>query len=161
MLKSIDLESFKDNKKTEYIDVLEKRVEENKKNIEYALSRIDILIISLSTAALAFSLTTLNKWQENGDQSVPTIFKISIFLFSFSIILNLTSQYTSYNAHKHDNEYTKEIIREKRNKKPKKNREVLIVKMNLYNTCTILANQLSFFSLIIGILISIITILLK
>lgn len=153
---------MEENTTSKYIEKLEKRIETNKSAIEYALTRIDILIISLSTGALGFDLSILDTFNESNNNIFQEVFfKFSIFLFSSAITLNLTSQYSSYKAHKYDNEFTSEVIREKLKKKAKKEKSKIELVQKIYNTYTITANSLSLISLITGILISTLIIILK
>ena len=74
------------------------------------MERIDILVVSISTAALGFSMTFIKDLIPDLATKCLTLLKISWFLFGAAIIFNLLSQLTSYYANRLEYKIVNNII---------------------------------------------------
>ena len=138
--------------KTRYINKLEKHIEQAKDSAKYSLDRFDILIISLSTCSLIFSIGFVKDIIPNLNDINTTLLKLAWLFFLISLIANLISQVSGYYANKYDIKITQNIIREKRNKKMKGNQNLYKQICKYLNYATIWLNGLSLILLISGLI---------
>lgn len=139
-----------------YLNKLEKHAENAGEAAKYSADRFDILIISLSTTGLVFSISILNNETLNPDIGY---LQISWILFAIAVITNLFSQITSYHAHKFDLKATQNLIRETRGKSLKSDQIRNEASCRILNNCTVILNLSSFILLVGGILLSLISII--
>lgn len=134
------------------IQKFEKHLENTRSIIHYSMERIDILIISISTASLGFSMAFIKDIIPDLVLICLTLLKISWICFGISIVSNLVSQVTSYYANKYEYKITRNIIREKEGKEMKGDQEDFKCYQKAYNISTAILNNLSIISLISGII---------
>ena len=142
----------------ERIKKLEDYIVNIDKRIDYSLERFDILIISLSSSGLAFSIGFVKDIIENLNKgnSIEINFMLletTWLLFACSLIFNLISQVTGYYANKQDLIITREIIK---NEKKSGSNEVSPVPdeslLKILNSGTVILNGGSLLLLIAGII---------
>lgn len=138
------------------VEVFEKHLDNTRLIIHYSIERIDLLVISISTAALGFSIAFIKDVIPDLKSICLVLLKISWILFGFSIISNLLSQLTSYYANKFEFMITKNIIRKKTGKDYKGNQNNLECKKSILDNTTNILNLLSLVFLISGIVMIII-----
>lgn len=138
--------------KTRYISKLEKHIEQAKDSAKYSLDRFDILIISLSTSSLIFSIGFVKNIIPNLSDVNTTLLKFAWLFFLISLIANLLSQVSGYYANKYDIRITKNIIRGKRNKEMNGNQNLYNNICKYLNYTTIWLNGLSLIMLISGLI---------
>ncbi|QEE50072.1 hypothetical protein FUA48_10925 [Flavobacterium alkalisoli] len=114
--------SKKENKESEekrlrYIVNLEKHCERAQDHKKYSTDRFDILVISISTTALIFSIGFVKDFVKGINNVNYFTLKLSWLLFVMTIFFNLISQVSSYYANNYDYLVTKLILKEKRNRK--------------------------------------------
>jgi len=130
---------------------------ESCKEVSYhAIDRFDVLIISLSTGALGFSLGFLKDFVKT-DPQLFIVLKISWIFFASAIVVNLFSQLTSFYTQVFAIKRAECIIAKKKEKEfdPKsKGRQER--KMKIFNFGTNLFNLCSLLLLIAGIVLTII-----
>lgn len=134
------------------IDQLQKYAETTQKAIDYSIERFDILIISLSSSGLVLSIGFVKDVIGDFSKVDPLLLKITWLLFALSLIMNLLSQVSGYYANKLDLKITKDIIRTKKGKDSKINKEKLDLRMKIFNSTTMSLNGGSLFCLITGII---------
>lgn len=142
--------------KKRYIENLELHLKSCKEAIDYSISRFDILIISLSSGALVFSMSFIKDIAGTNATQNISLLKISWGLFGSSLILNLLSQVTSYYANKYEIKITKRIIQKQRGKVTSSEESNLDAVKSVLNSFTLYFNSISLFALISGIIILII-----
>lgn len=140
---------MKKNKR--YIRNLEKHISSADSNVKYSLDRFDILIITISSGGLIFSMGFVKDILSEINNIDFTLLKISWVGFSFSIIINLLSQVSSYFANSIDIKITRNIIKEERSKPIIWNKRNMEIKQNIYDFLTKLFNSLSLLLLIVSI----------
>lgn len=140
---------MKKNKR--YIRNLEKHISTADSNVKYSLDRFDILIISISSGGLVFSMGFVKDILSEINNIDFTLLKLSWVGFSFSIIINLLSQVSSYFANSLDIVITRNIIKEERGKPIIWNKRNFEIKQNIYDFLTNSFNALSLLSLIASI----------
>jgi hypothetical protein len=136
-----------------YIKNLEVHIENALLNSKYALDRFDILIISISSGGLVFSMGFVKDLLPK-DQIIDLLFlKISWILFGLSIIFNLLSQVTSYYANKYEISISRYLIGLERKESQIGNQNNLECKKKIFNSITYFFNWSSLVLLILAILI--------
>lgn len=141
---------------------LNEHLTKTKENKLYAVKRMDIVLITFSSAGIYFNfeffkfIYSLSIFNENIIQLfIPGI------LFGITIILNILSHWTGYFANKHEITCTnleKEYIKEKKNNTEEIRR--LESKIENFNKGTAYLNGISSITLISGILSSLLLIFL-
>lgn len=139
-----------------FIKNLEAHIERTDLNLKYSIDRFDILIISISSGGLVFSMEFVKDLLTKKPDIDFLPLKISWVLFSLSIVLNLLSQVTGYYANKYEITITKNIIKQERNKPIKGNQNNLELGHKIFNSLTIIFNGLSLLFLISAIIILVI-----
>lgn len=139
-------------KSKRYIKNLEIHIENTNSNIKYALDRFDILIISISSGGLVFSMGFVKDLLPK-EQIIDLLYlKISWILFGLSIIFNLLSQVTSYYANKFEITISQNLIRLERKESEICNQNSVECKKKIFNFMTNFLNWSSFFLLVTAIL---------
>ncbi|MCB9164826.1 MAG: hypothetical protein H6592_10430 [Flavobacteriales bacterium] len=110
-----------EEKRTRYIASLEKHIDNAKEAAKYSSDRFDILLISLSTGSLLFSIGFAKDMVKDISKADTSYLKTAWLLFTVSLVSNLISQVTSYYSHQIDIKVSKNKIREKRGKEAKDN----------------------------------------
>lgn len=136
------------------ISQLRDKKEKANDSLKYSTDRIDIVVITISTAAIAHTTNILSKLTNEVCDNFVYLIKISLSFFVISIIFNLLSQMTAFHHFRLKIERFDLLI-----KKEKKNEEIdeskifeLKSKMNTYNRITNFFNHSSTYSLILGII---------
>lgn len=106
-----------EEKRLRHIANLEKHIERVQEDKKYSVDRFDILVISISTTALIFSIGFVKDFVKGVNDVNYVTLKLSWLLFVLTIFFNLISQVSSYYAHNYDYLVTRLILKEKRNKK--------------------------------------------
>jgi ATP/ADP translocase len=106
---------------TDYIERLEKHIENAQSSTKYSSDRFDILIVTISTTALIVTIGSVKNFIGEDETINLGLLKASWLLFVITIIANLLSQLTSYYAHKYDIKVTRNIIRKEKGKPLKGN----------------------------------------
>ncbi|HLN74488.1 MAG TPA: hypothetical protein VK205_14445 [Prolixibacteraceae bacterium] len=141
-----------------YIKELENYMVSIDKRIDYSVERFDILIISLSSSGLAFSIGFVKDIIENLNKGNPIeinffLLETTWLLFACSLVFNLISQVTGYYANKQDLIITRKIIK---NEKKKGSKEVSLPPdeslLKLLSSATMFLNGGSLLLLIAGII---------
>lgn len=136
-----------------YIGKLEKHIELTKENTRYSSDRFDILIISLSTSALVFSIGFIKDIVIDFSSLDTSCLKTSWLLFVIALISNLISQVSGYFSNFYDIKVTASMIREERGN-PKDDDEVRNDQMHkCFNYITHFLNLASLMNFIIGVII--------
>lgn len=130
---------------------LQKYTETTQKNMQYALERFDVLIISLSSSGMVLSIGFVKDIIPEFSQVNPILLKITWLLFALSLIMNLFSQVSGYYANRIDLRVTNDIIRTKQGKESRLNQQQMDKRMKILNSVTILLNTGSLLCLIMGI----------
>ena len=138
------------NKTKRFIRNLEDHKEKTTANLKYSIDRFDILIISISSGGLVFSMGFIKDIIQRTQPIDFLLLKISWILFGFAIVLNLFSQVTGYYANNFEFKITKNLIRQERKKDMMGNQTSFECKQKIMNFFTILFNGLSLFLLITG-----------
>lgn len=139
-----------------FIDKLESHIEKANSNLKYSIDRFDILIISISSGGLVFSMGFVKDLLSAKSNIDFFLLKISWILFAFSIVFNLLSQVTGYYANKYDIKVTKNIIRKEKGKHIIGDQVRLEFIENSMNNLTMTLNATSLFFLISGISIMVV-----
>lgn len=146
----------KEKQKERYIQNLETHIEKTESNLKYSLDRFDILIISISSGGLVFSMGYVKDILSKSMQDDFSLLKISWVFFGTSIILNLLSQVTSYYANKNEILISRNIIRQERNKPMAGSQSKLECAKRMFNFLTNSFNFLSLLLLISAIIVLIV-----
>jgi hypothetical protein len=141
-----------------YLAKLQKHEDILRSNTTYSIQRIDLLIISVSSAGIYVSLEIMKYITESKLLTLIQIkdfnfgFKITGALFLLSIIINFISQWSAYRANFYSLDSTKKKIEAKEYKvdNNEKTKE-LDALANTYNRTTAWTNQLSTILMIIGL----------
>ncbi|NCA84412.1 MAG: hypothetical protein EOM83_02435 [Clostridia bacterium] len=139
-----------------YIKNLEYHIEGTKANIKYSLDRFDILIISLSSGGLIFSMGFIKDILPKDIEINFLLLKISWILFGASIMINLLSQVTGYYANKMEIKISKNIIRQEKKNEMIGNQQHFESMKKIFNSLTNVFNGLCLFFLIGGVVFLII-----
>lgn len=123
----------------------------------YAIGRFDILIISLSTGALGFSIAFLKDFVNPTNADGFILIKISWIFFATAIMMNLLSQKTSYYSHKIEIKLMNYKIKKLKGKEVCTNCENrLDLKTTLLNGLTIFFNLSSLILFVISVILTLI-----
>ncbi|MBY8962717.1 hypothetical protein KJK34_08140 [Flavobacterium sp. D11R37] len=141
------MEKF-DDKTLKLIERYQKHIDETNKIAEYAVNRFDILVISLSTAALGFSISF--KKDFDGVDACDLTLKFAWLFLILCIISNLLSQVSSYYSCKYEVLFHKNKIRLKENKEANGDQKKIDLLCSFCNSATNLLNGISLFSIIVG-----------
>lgn len=130
-------------------DRLNKHAELAYNNAFYAMSRIDLLIVSISGASIYICLEII-KYIKTQNLDISTIyFKLSGIVFVFSIIVNFIGQWASYKTNIIDYEIKKLAVAEDTSDKIKN----LECDCTIYGKITNICNTLSTFSMLLGLIL--------
>lgn len=107
-----------------YCKKMESHIDKTKENMRYAIDRFDILIISISSGGLVFSMGFVKDLIQKNENvckccqnSVDlTLVKISWVLLALAILSNLFSQLSSYYASSREVKICQNLLRKKENK---------------------------------------------
>jgi len=141
-----------DKENTRYIKNLELHKENTRSNLKYSLDRFDILIITLSSGGLIFSMGFVRDIITPDIEINFLLLKIAWIFFGASIISNLISQVTGYFANKLEIRITRNLIRQERNKPINENHKMVEKNKKSANNLTYLLNATSL-ALLIGAII--------
>jgi len=144
------------SKEKRFIKNLEDHKQKTLENLKYSLDRFDILIISISSGGLVFSMGFLKDIIPKTPPVNFLLLKISWILFGLAIVLNLFSQVTGYYANNFELKITKNIIRLERKKEMIGNQANFENKKKILNFFTNLFNGFSLILLISGIVLFVI-----
>lgn len=139
-----------------YIQQLKDHIKCCEDAMKYSMDRFDILIITLSSGALGFSMSFIKDIAKSNNYNYLILLKFSWLLFGSSLILNLISQVTSYFAHKYEMRISKSLIKKERGKAGIPNERGLEKTKKFFDSCTNYLNFISLLSLILGIVVLII-----
>lgn len=139
-----------------YIRNLEDHKQKTNENLKYSLDRFDILIISISSGGLVFSMGFVKDLIPKTPPVNFLLLKVSWILFGLAIVLNLFSQVTGYYANKFELKITKNIIRIERKNEMIGNQAAYEQKKKIMNFFTNLFNGFSLILLISGIVLFVI-----
>ena len=92
-------------------DLLFQQRDHHLKTSSYANSRLDIVVVSLSSAGILLCIDLFSKIHKKEILANMYLIKLSLIMFSFSILFNLVSQYFSRKAHNMDEEYCENEIK--------------------------------------------------
>jgi len=143
-------------KNKRFIKNLEKHIDNTNQNLKYSLDRFDILIISLSSGGLIFSMGFVKDILSSDTEINYILLKISWILFGGSIISNLLSQVTGYFANSLEIKISKNIIRQERGKSFKGDQNKFEKNHRRYNSLTKYLNGSSLTFLIGAVILLII-----
>ena len=136
-----------------YIGKLEKHLDSTKENTRYSSDRFDILIISLSTSALVFSIGFIKDIVTDFSSLDTSCLKTSWLLFVTALISNLISQVSGYFSNFYDIKVTTNMIREERGNPRDEDNDRNERWCTNFNHITHLLNLTSLISFIIGVII--------
>ena len=134
-----------------YVKELEAHCESCKKATEYAITRFDILIIALSSGAIAFSEVFIKDVLKETGSYNYTLIKIAWASFKSAIVLNLFSQIKSYYSNKSEIKIIGSLLKKERGKMPLVNERELECQQKNLNSGTIVFNFLSFSAFLVGV----------
>lgn len=154
MKKEKDNEKEKQNER--YIQKLEAHIEKTDANLKYSIDRFDILIISISSGGLVFSMGYVKDILSKNIHNDYTLLKVAWIFFGTSIIINLLSQVTSYYANKYEISISKNLIRQERDKPMTGNQSEFECKKRIFDFLTNSFNLTSLLLLISAIIILIV-----
>ena len=136
-----------------YIEKLEEHIKSTKEIMKYSLERFDILIISLSSGGLIFSINIVKDLLKGNSSVLNDMFlRAAWIFFLFSLISNLISQVTGYYCSKNEICVSEDLIRAEKKKKSKYNKDKLSRMSSLLNKCTMYLNGFSLLTLILGLI---------
>lgn len=139
------------------IEAWQKHRSEAKERRFYSIQRIDLLIITISSATIYIVLQVLQfllKPENCGFAQTTTLLKLSACLSVLAIIVNFLSQITGYQANKNEELYAKNIITHIEDDiTDDSNIEHYKTSSDCYSKYTNWANKLSFFLMVAGILV--------
>ena len=141
------------DKSERFITNLEAHKEKTTANLKYSIDRFDLLIISISSGGLVFSMGFIKDIIPKTPPVNFLLLKISWILFVLAIVLNLLSQVTGYYANNFELQITKNLNRLERGKDVIGNQPRFESKKKIMNFLTILFNGLSLFFIITGIIL--------
>jgi hypothetical protein len=143
-------------------EIIEKEISEIKdkkakanESAKYCTDRIDIVVISLSTGAIALTINIFSNLKACDYSNLVWFLKLSLLSFILSIISNLISQLTAFNHFKLKIERFDKQSTNLKNGETKDNEETELykIKMLRFNRITDILNKASTYLLIIGILL--------
>lgn len=129
---------------TGYIEALELHRQRCKEASDYALKRFDILIITLSSGALAFSMGFIKDVVGISNNVNFILIKLAWISFGAAVILNLISQITSYYANILESNIIASLIKKEKGKKPLAKECQWELGKSIFDACTIYLNGISF-----------------
>ena len=142
--------------KERYLNNLEIHKENTASNIKYSVDRFDVLIISLSSGGLIFSMGFVKDIISPKVSVDYLLLKIAWIFFGSSIVSNLISQVTGYFANRYEYLITINEIRHERHKMPRgdqnKNKKI----RNWTNSSTNVLNGTSLILFIVAVILLII-----
>ena len=141
----------KEEKSARYLAKLEKHIDNAKEAEKYSSDRFDVLLISLSTGSLLFSIGFAQNIVKDLSKADTSALKVSWLLFTVALIANLLSQVSSYYTHKMDIRVTNHLIRVNRGKESKVDQKRTEWWCKALNTSTLSFNLISLLTLIGGI----------
>jgi len=136
-----------------YIGKLEQHLDSTKENTRYSSDRFDILIISLSTSALVFSIGFIKDIVKDFSSLDTSFLKTSWLLFVIALISNLISQVSGYFSSYYDIRVTTSLIREERGNPKDEDLDENEKRCKTFNYITHILNLISLSSFIIGVII--------
>jgi len=139
-----------------FIKKLEKHIENTDSNLKYSLDRFDILIVTLSSGGLVFSMGFIKDILPLNTEINYILLKLSWILFGSSIVSNLFSQVTGYFSNKLEIKISKNLIRLERGKSVKGDQIQLEKNHNLYDSLTKYLNGASLVLLMTAVVLLII-----
>lgn len=134
-----------------YIGKLDKHIEDTRSSSNYAIERFDILIISISTAALGFSLAFLKDIVKHGALVNKQLLLTIWILFGIAIVINLLSQKTSFYSCEYAIKISENKSRRARGKDEKWDEKKIKYWNLILNRTTIVFNFISLGTLIGGL----------
>lgn len=153
-----------------YLDKLKTHKENAFKIVNYSMQRIDLLLISISGAGI-YVCGEIFKFMVSDKVCICHIYtfpiKISGLLFVIAIVINFLGQWASYKANMYDIFLTDTKIYEKENEEKLNDvektenfnsKKIYYSKKASYDKLTNLSNNISIFSMVIGMLILLIII---
>ena len=150
------MENESTNINKRYIKNLEKHIEGTTQNMKYSLDRFDILIITLSSGGLIFSIGFVKDILDSYAEINFILLKLSWILFGGSVITNLVSQITGYLANRLEIKISRNLIRNERGKTLKGNQYKYKNRHKLNNLLTNFLNGASLILLVGAIVLLII-----
>lgn len=140
--------------KKEIEEIGEKKQKANE-SVKYSTDRIDIVVISLSTGAIALTINIFTNLQPFTSSNLVWFLKFSLLSFTLSIISNLISQITSFYHFKLKIERFDMQIKNLKENKERESKESKSHKdrMSSYNRITDFLNHISTYMLILGIIL--------
>jgi hypothetical protein len=149
-------------KKKQYLIELNEHLSKTTENKLYAVKRMDIVLITLSSAGIYFNFEFFKFIYSIGGFSGKLIYVFTpgIF-FGVTIILNILSHWAGYHANKHE-ETCSNLERDRLKEKKNYQEEIqkLECRIETYNKLTASLNGISSITLISGILSSLVLIIL-
>lgn len=136
-----------------YIERLEKHLDLTKESTRYSSDRFDILIISLTSSALIFSIGFVKDIVKDFSSLDTSLLKISWLLFIIALISNLISQVSGYFSSYWEIKVTTSLIREERGNSKEEDLDENEKWCNIFNIFTHSLNLISLSSFIIGLII--------
>jgi hypothetical protein len=138
-------------KSDRYLANLEKHVEATKEAVRYSSDRFDVLLVTLSTGSLMFSMGFAENIVQDLAKADTSSLKTAWLLFAGSLISNLISQVSGYYANKSEIRVSKNLIRVERGKEAKGNQDRIKWWCQTLDYSTITLNALSLIAFICGI----------
>jgi hypothetical protein len=145
-----------DKDRERYIKNLQIHKENTSSNLKYSSDRFDILIITLSSGGIVFSMGFVKDIISPKVEIDFLLLKIAWIFFGSSIVSNLISQVTGYFANLYENRITKNIIRHERGKPIIGDQEENIRIRKFINLLTYLLNGTSFLLFIAAVILLIV-----
>jgi len=139
-----------------YIDNLEKHKENTLSNIKYSIDRFDILIISISSGALAFSMNFVKDILDSRIPENSNLIITAWIAFGAAIVFNLFSQVSSFYANKLEIKITKNLIQQEKGGAIIGNQKSFEKKHLISNVTTQILNGSSLFLVVIGVILLVI-----
>lgn len=124
-----------------YIEKLKEHIKCCEDAMKYSMDRFDILIISLSSGALGFSMSFIKDIAKANNYSFLGLLKFSWVLFGLALITNLLSQLTSYFAHKYEMKISKNLIRKEKGKESALNETKYETRKKRFDSLTVILNH--------------------
>jgi hypothetical protein len=136
-----------------FITNLDEHKKRTIENLKYSNDRFDILVISISSGGLVFSMGFIKDVLTNTKTIDFSLLKISWIFFGAAIIFNLLSQVSGYIANKYELKITTNLIRQERGKEIYGNQERFEGIKAISDIITNILNGLSLLLLISAIVI--------
>lgn len=144
---------MEDNIEKEIAEIKDKKLKAND-SAKYSTDRIDIVVISLSTGAIALTISIFTNLKACDYSNLVWFLKFSLLSFTISIISNLMSQITAFYHFKLKVERFDILIENLKKGNEKENEKSIShkKKMLCYNRTTDMLNHISTYLLIFGII---------